>query len=295
MSRTRRFATGLGVGYLGLAITAVGGLWLTRFLLDELGRHEYGQWLVAIQALGYLTLLDLGITAILPREVATVTGNSKASEGGYDITAVVSQMSAIVIAQLPLVAAVCLLVVVLLPEQWETFRLPAAIVAAGFTFTFPLRVFHATLRGLQDLGYASAMVTLGWIVGTATTIVLILSGYGLSGLAVGWVTNQAIVATGSWVRLRVRFPEALPRPSMVSMEGTLGKVSRSLWASASQVAHVLQSGSDVLLVGALLGPAAVVPYVITGKLITLLSNLPAAAVPAVQPALSELRARMTQA
>ena len=290
MSRARRFTTGLGVGYFGLAIAAVCGLWVTRFLLDELGSYEYGLWLVAVQALGYLSLLDLGIQDILPREIATATGKSKGLEGGYDITAVVSQMSAIAIAQLPLVAAVSLLVVFLLPEQWETFRRPAVLVAGGFTLTFPFRIFHAALKGLQDLGYASAMVTLGWIAGAVTTVVLVAAGYGLSGVAVGWVTNQATVATGSWVRLRVRFPEALPRASMISVDGALGKVRRSLWASVSQVAHTLHNGSDVLMIGAVLGPAAAVPYVITGKLITLLRNLPSAAGLAVQPVLSELRA-----
>ena len=79
MSRTRRILGGTTFGYLHQAAIVLVGLWLTPFLLRQVGQHEYGLWLVVGQLLGYLTLLDLGVLAILPREVAFASGRANAT------------------------------------------------------------------------------------------------------------------------------------------------------------------------------------------------------------------------
>jgi O-antigen/teichoic acid export membrane protein len=66
-------------------------------------------------------------------------------------------------------------------------------------------------------------------------------------------------------------------------------LGRSAWISVSQVSQVLLNGTDLMVVAALLGPAAVVPYACTGKLVTVLANQPQAILQSAAPALSELR------
>ena len=62
------------------------------------------------------------------------------------------------------------------------------------------------------------------------------------------------------LRLAVRFPGAMPRRLVPRELGaTRDYVVRSVWVSVSQIAQVLLNGTDVMIVGALLGPAAVVP------------------------------------
>jgi O-antigen/teichoic acid export membrane protein len=68
-----------------------------------------------------------------------------------------------------------------------------------------------------------------------------------------------------------------------------GQLSRGAWISVSQVAQVLLTGTDVLVVGALIGPEAVVVYVCTGKLLSMLANQPQLLLQTALPALSELR------
>ena len=76
MSRTRRFLGGVAFGYANQALVTLVGLWLTTFLLLRLGQDDYGLWLVGTRILGYLMLLDLGVVALLPREVAFATGRA---------------------------------------------------------------------------------------------------------------------------------------------------------------------------------------------------------------------------
>ena len=79
------------------------------------------------------------------------------------------------------------------------------------------------------------------------------------------------------------------------LDAARAQLGRGVWVSVSQVAQVLLNGTDLLVIGALLGPTAVVPYACTGKLVTLLANQPQLFMQTALPALSELRASAPRA
>jgi O-antigen/teichoic acid export membrane protein len=118
----------------------------------------------------------------------------------------------------------------------------------------------------------------------------VLVGFGLPAMAAGWCTTQVAVVAASALRLPRRFPEAMPRRLAFGGTGSAkGYIARAFWVAVSQTAQVLLNGTDVIIIGALLGPAAVVPYACTGKLISVLANQPQAILQSAAPALSELR------
>ena len=73
-SRLRRFVAGLSLGYIHAVLTIAVGLWLTPFLLRHLGSHDYGLWLLGAQVLVFLSLMDIGIVQLIPRDVAVAAG-----------------------------------------------------------------------------------------------------------------------------------------------------------------------------------------------------------------------------
>jgi O-antigen/teichoic acid export membrane protein len=79
----------------------------------------------------------------------------------------------------------------------------------------------------------------------------------------------------------------LPR---LSREVVRGQLTRGAWVSVAQVAQALLGGSELLIIGKVLGPAAVVPYACTAKLIGFLANQPQLLMQAAAPALSEIKA-----
>jgi len=287
--RLQRFVSGLGLGYLHTILALVVGLWLTPFLLRQLGTHDYGLWLLASQVLVYLALMDLGVVALVPREVAFAVGQ------GAPVGDVVRRAMTLVAWQTPLVAVAAAVAVWLLPEDWELMRRPFAVVAAGFVLAFPLRIFTALLQGLQDLAFLGAVQVTAWIVGTVTTIALAVAGAGLYALAAGWVVAQLLPALVAWRRVAVSFPEALPRLGRASCQDTWQSLGRGTWISVAQVAQVLLSGTDLVVAGRLLGPEAIVPYACTSKLISLLANQPQLFMQMALPALSELRGSAARA
>lgn len=290
MTRTRRVIAGASYGYLHIVVVTVVGLWLTPFLLTRLGSADLGLWLVVQQALGYALLMDLGVVALLPREVAFATGRAGAGESHVSVADVVGRSAAVVLWQMPVVAIIGALAWLSIPDDLAALRGVAAALVIVFVVMFPLRIFQAVLTGLQDLGYVGRATLAGWAISTALMIGLVLGGYRLYALAVGWAAGQFLVALACGFRLRRHFRMALPlRLPWRSFEGVRDYVGRSIWISIAQVAQVLLHGSDLLIIVWVLGPVAVVPYACTGKLLSVLSNQPHLLMQSAAPALSEMR------
>jgi O-antigen/teichoic acid export membrane protein len=284
MSRTRRILGAAGVGYVHQAAVILVGLWLTPFLLARIGQHDLGLWLVTGQLLGYLALMDLGVLAILPREVAFASGHTAGRE---HINSLVAYVRGIVRWQVVGLAAICAGLWLLLPAAWAGLRWPLAWVLGAFVVAYPLRIPSAVLQGLQDLPYLAKAQMAGWAAGSAVTVLLVMFQWRLSALVAGWIVTLLVPAVAAVWRLRNTF-SWIDRGTAPAT-GT-SYFSRSIWVSVGQVAQVFLSGSDVLLIGRLLGAAAVVPYSCTGKLVTVFTNHPQLLMHAAQPALTELRA-----
>jgi O-antigen/teichoic acid export membrane protein len=287
-SRLSRFVGGLGLGYVHTAVTILVGLWLAPYLLGHLGSHHYGLWLVGAQVLIYLALMDFGVVQVLPRDIAIAAGRAN---GDYaELQAIVGQTARIVLWQVPAVAFAGLLVVWFLPTEWAELRWPLAIAVLIFVATFPLRVFNAALQGLQDLAFLGGIQLSAWLAGTIVTVAGVAGGIGLYSLALGWVTTQLVSAIGAWRRLMTRHSHVLPArlPPLV-LPAAKPQLQNGAWISVNQIAQVLLGGTDLVVIGTMLGPAAVVPYACTGKLMTMLANQPQMFMQMALPALSELR------
>jgi O-antigen/teichoic acid export membrane protein len=289
MSRSRRFLGGLWLGYASQILTMLTGLWMTPFLLRHLGQHDYGLWLVGLQLLAYLTLIDLGVVALLPRETAYATGRGGGIEGATDLPLIIGQTGRIVLWQTPIVLFAAVGAYIFMPSQWANLRYPLAWMLVAFVITFPLRIFQAVLRGLQDLKFLGAINIVTWLVTTAVTIALVWAGYALNALAVGWIIGQILSGAVHYVRLKVKFPAALPnRLPSTQWQQVRKQLTAGFWVSVAQMAQVMVNATDMLIVGRILGPSAVVPYACTGRLIMVLGNQPQMLMQAAAPGLCEM-------
>jgi O-antigen/teichoic acid export membrane protein len=289
-SRTHRFLGGLVMtyGYQGLLVLA--GFWLMPFYLRHIGQHDYGLWLVGTQLLTYLTLTDFGVVALLPLETAYATGRAGGSAKAEDLPEIVGRTARIVLFQFPIVMLLALVMWLMIPAQWHDLRGPLAVALLAFVVGFPLRILPALLQGLQDLAFGNGLQTMVWILSTVATVAMILAGWKLYALALGWLVTQVAMTPLYYYRLKTRFPGVLPRrlPPVVwsSVRTQLGKGS---WFSVAQVAQLLISNTDLLIIGRVLSPTAVVPYSFTGKLPGVLGNQASTLMHTAVPALSELK------
>jgi O-antigen/teichoic acid export membrane protein len=271
------------------------GLWLTPFLLRTLGSHDYGLWLLGAQAVLYLGLTDLGVVALVPRDVAAASGVG-AGDRQAAIQTTVAQVMRLTLMQMPLVVAMAAAVLWWLPRDWEALRGPLGVILLGFVLAFPFRVLLATLQGLQDLAFVGTIQITAWLAGVAATIAGALAGMGLYALSAGWVTTQVVTVAMAGRRLVRTFPDVLPRRlQRIPLLAMRDRIGRGGWVTLEQVAQLLLSGTEIVVIGRLLGPAAVVPYACTAKLMTLLANQPQMLMQLALPALSELRSSAPRA
>jgi O-antigen/teichoic acid export membrane protein len=290
MSRTKRFIGGVSFGYFNQALIMVAGLWLTPFLLHRLGQQEYGLWLVGTQVLTYLALMDWGVIALLPRATAYATGRAGGVDKATDLPEIIGQTARLVLWQTPLVLLIGAALWLSTTAQWPALRLPLGVIVLAFVVFFPLRIFQAVLRGIQDQAFLGKTQLYAWVVAQALIIGLVWRGVGLEALAAGWVITQLLLVGMQWRRLRKRFPQILPaRLPSLTWTKARAHLTQGGWVSLMQIAETLLNGTDLFIIGLLLGPAAVVPFVCTGKLITVLANQPQMLIQSAAPALSEMR------
>jgi O-antigen/teichoic acid export membrane protein len=289
MSRTARIFRGLGAFYAGQFLVLLVGLWTTRFILERVGKADYGLWLIGQQILTYLALTEFGLLTLVPREIGKLTGQLGADPTGA-LQAYVNQTAHLLLWLMPVVGAAAATVWFFLPEQWEPLRTPLGVALVSFTMLFPLRLLPAALSGGQDWLFSSIAGTLGWLIGTGMSVGLLLAGLGLDSLAWGWLAGQATTTIACGLRLAAKFPHLLPRhlPALrwSAVRPHLGDAG---WASLNSVAVVLFNATDLFLIGRLLGPEAVVPYACTLRLIQALGTYAQSAMQMSLPALAEAR------
>jgi len=295
MSRSRRFLGGLALNYGYQGMLMMAGLLLTPFYLRRIGQHDYGLWLVGTQLLTYLSLTDFGVVALLPQETAYATGRAGSVGKATDLPDIIGQTARVVFYQLPVVIAVALAMWIAIPADWLGLRGPLAIVLAGFVLAFPLRILPALLQGLQDLTFTGGMQILTWLMSMGLTVWMVTRGWSLYALAIGWLVTQTIATPFYLYRLWKKFPGVLPRrlpPLSTSMSRR--QLGKGFWISVAQVAELLMSNTDLLIIGKLLGPAAVVPYACTAKLINVLANQANILMHTATPGLCEMKTAESQ-
>lgn len=289
MSRSKSALGGAFLGYLYHGSTLLVGLWLTPFYLRTLGPHDYGIWISGLQVLAFLLLADLGVTAVLPRDVAHAHGKER-TEGSFELELLLGQTAEAVLRQTVLIGVLTAGIFLFSHKITPGLRGPIGLVLLVFVATYPLRIFPQTLQGLQDFTFLGSSRLWIWAVSTGLTVLLLMLGFRFYALAWGWCTQEIGGNLICITRLRRIRPELLSIETWRNRGSVGWKVlRRGLWVSVSQVATFLTSGMDVIIVARMLGPAMVVTYSCTAKLIWVLQNQPQMLANFALPGISQMR------
>jgi len=290
MSRTRSFLGGAMFAYIYQGSMMIIGLWLTPFYLHHLGTKDYGVWLVGLQVLTFLLLIDFGIIGVVPRDVAHAAGLELVEPGCEKLAVLIAQTVKIVLAQTGMMALAALGVFLYRPVATAGLRGPIGLVLLVFTLSYPLRLFPAVLQGLQDLKFLGQLRLVLWALSTAVAVVLLMLGARFYALACGWCLQQIGHDLVAGVRLRRLRPELFTRQAWEKAGSIEWRwFTRGFWISVGQAAYTLVAGTDVLIIAWALGPATVVVYSCTAKLIMVLQNQPQTVAAVALPGLSHMK------
>ena len=290
MSRTRSFFNGVMFAYVYQACAMAIGLWLTPFYIRMLGTHDYGIWLVGLQLLTFLLLCDFGVLGVVSRDVAHANGLEQSQPGSGHLPMLIGETIKVVLIQTCVIGLVALGLFLYLPSARGAVRGPVGLILLVFVLSYPLRLFPVVLQGLQDLKFLGQLRLWLWAVSTVLAVVLLLLGARFYALAWGWCLQQIGHDLIAFLRMRRLRPDLLSVDNW-NKTGPLQWrwFTRGFWVSISQLAYALVAGTDLLIVGRFLGPATVVVYSCTIKLIAILQNQPQILASVALPGLSHLK------
>ncbi|HKO47028.1 MAG TPA: lipopolysaccharide biosynthesis protein [Polyangiaceae bacterium] len=289
--RVRRAAWAYLAGVLYTIATILAGFVATPILLRLLGGERLGSFRVMGEWLGYLTVVDVGLTSALPvfllRAYSGTDPHAPRALTRYGLR-LMSAVAAIVMLPLGLLFTwFCPRLIPVSASMVGELRL-AALITLGSILLYPIGIFRANLEVTQR-GY---VVTLGLLAQSLVTTGLGLGlaylGFRLPGQALASVLGL-VVASLIWA-WSVR--RAMPPGVAASPLPTRSALWRTSWPFAlSGMGNRLNVMTDSMVVAAFLGPIAVTTLFLTQRVISLAGGQVNGLAVVSWPALLELRAR----
>jgi O-antigen/teichoic acid export membrane protein len=185
-SRTRNFIRSLGAGYISIAVNIAYTAASVPLALHYLGKEQFGLWALAQQIMGYLILLDLGVTSAVARFVADYKDDVQGGEYGSLLLtgAMVFAVQGMLIAAAGIGFSFFAPFLFAVPEPLAAeFRnvLIVITILAGVSVAF--RSIEAPLWAFQriDMAYTMKIITL--ILGFASLWVGFHCGWGIYSFA----------------------------------------------------------------------------------------------------------------
>ena len=249
-----------------LAGTAVGlivGFFLMPFVVHRIGLTGFGIWMLVNSFVGYMGLLDLGLSPTLIKKSAELLAKDDISELNHTVSTIfifyllIGAIVGIVIFGLGFVLPNVFNVP---PEDINTFKVVLWIVGLQAGLSFPMAIWSGLTCGLQDFHFVNGIAIITNLLKAALTILLLISGFGLISLIwlgfglslVSWLAGMF------WVRRRI--PHLRIRASQFKWARIRGLARFSGIMFIGGIAGRILFESDRIIIGLFLPLASITIY-----------------------------------
>jgi O-antigen/teichoic acid export membrane protein len=295
MSRLKNFSRNLATSYLQLGVNVIYSLVSVPLILHWLPKTEFGLWVLLVQIMGYMALVDLGMTAAVSRLL--VDHKDERANGNYgsllQTAALVSLAQAAIIFLLVMLAAPLLAGLMKIPAEHEkVFILLLRMQGIITAFNFLFRPFSLMLYAHQRMDVQACNDMLNLLGSLGLLVLFLTRGGGIS----AFIYANAIMAVCSpfflfWNCRRLGF---LPRA------GEWGRISRQIFREALNygtsvfffnLGSQMLMASQTIVVSRALGFESAAVWSIGSKMFNLAVPLVCRPNGAALPGLYEMQAR----
>ena len=294
MALPRRFRRNVVSNYAVVGCSLIVALVTTPILARALGPAEYGIWVLVASFVLYLELLDFGFSAATAKYVAAHDADERP-----DLVASTLTTSLYTLCLPGLVAlGIGLAIAGLFPTIFEVApsvrsaaQLLIIVLAVDLAISVPSDTFGAALIGLQRFDLINITLIAVTVAQAVAWAVVLYFGGGL--VALGAVT-AGISSLGQGARflfVRRLVPGLSLRPKRFDRSLVRPFAGLSMWFALRDVAQVVRSRIDTVVVGLLLGVAAAGVYGVGQKLALIIERLSYPVVTTFFPYSAELMAR----
>jgi O-antigen/teichoic acid export membrane protein len=264
-SLTRRASLTAVASLLDYFVRAAVSLVVTPILVRGLGAPLFGAWEMLSRLTGYMSAADGRPTEALRLLVARHQGPADAAIRRRFVGAAL-MVWLIMLPLVLLVGAALVFVVVprlvrVTPELGGDVQRATALLIGAFVATGLGAIPESVLRGM-NLGYKRMGVQAALnVLGGALAALFVWYGLALSGMGLSMIARTAVAALVFYLLARrhvAGFGSA--RPAAQDVRTVFGM---SMWLSLGDVIAKIGLASDVLVLGAIAGPAVVATYALT--------------------------------
>jgi O-antigen/teichoic acid export membrane protein len=256
--------------WIGLAGTAMVGIFLTPFMLHKLGDSGYGLWVLASAFTGYYGILDLGLRSAILRYVARYAAVKDWENLGRVLTTALLAYAAIsvVMVFVTIVAAWKFEIWFHVAHDWAgSSKLLLLIFGIGSAVGVPLGAFAGVLEGLQKFTLLNIVQVISSALRALLIVICLSSGYGLVTLAMITVgVNLAGSLTYAAVAYRT-FPQLTVRWSNAQLSTFRTLAGFGIVVFWIGIAQQLRFQTDAVVIGGFVSVQAITLFAVGGKLI----------------------------
>lgn len=275
----------LAFSYTNFSIAFVNGILIVPIYLNYIDTTLYGAWLATGNIITWLTIADPGTSNVTIQRIARTVGRMNHHMLPYLVS------SSIVISFLA--SSICLLAgfvvsgyigsimnlddTTILSETILAFRIAmVAVTIALFEYSI-----YAILVGMQQQFYTGVSRTIGRLTGIVVSIVMVMKGYGIAGIATGVLVTNALS-----LLLNITF--LVTRNTGMKWSGRYFKAYVRIFSLTffSRVFSTVYENIDLILVSRILNPAVVAQLEITRRPMKYLQGFLVAPSQSLMPTLS---------
>lgn len=275
MSLAKKLIRGSAISLAEQALKVVMMFITTPLMVRHLGEQDYGFWIVALAIIGYLHLLDLGVSFSGTRFLGQAIGAGNTVKYEESIRILNYLFIRIALAVVVFTLALSLVIPAWLPQDAILVEVRWLILALGLAtaLRFSTRLFEVVLKShvrYDLLGIAAIVKT---IVQGVCLIYFLSRGYGLEALLAIFILTDLLdqillFGFSRMVSPASRLGIALQRPPQLAPF-----LRYSLSAMMANLGHHLRNGVDPLIIGHFSGLHLVPVYSIGARFLTLFTDV----------------------
>ncbi|MEA1926827.1 MAG: lipopolysaccharide biosynthesis protein [Candidatus Auribacterota bacterium] len=294
--RAHRVALGSLISFAGNIINIFGRVFLVPLFLKSWGTERYGEWLTLFAAVGYMSMLDLGIQNYVINKLNQCYSTGRSREYGYVLR---SALKVSVIS----CSLIILLIAVILPllplGKWFHFTqtghslvvLVTCLLAVQIVARIPSGIITGLYRTMGEFHRGAILVNIKVIMVFLITGAALISGGGFAILALLQLVPILVITLYVFRDMRRRHPEI-----KLGFKGGSMKKGFSFLLPASpffliRISTLTVFSGSTMIVATQLGPAVVAVFSTLRTLAHVTKQIPQAINIALWPELTSLEAR----
>ncbi len=269
MSRTKSFIRGFASTTAQKILTKLIGLVVTPIVLSYLDKTEYGIWVIIGSVLGYMGLMDFGITGA----TTAIVAKSNTPQREAHINTIINNAFALQIIIGLLIIIFGIAFSSYFPTMFnignyskENAWLVFVMAIIGYGISFPPKSLKGLIRARQMISLAVWLEFILFIIVTALNLYLLSLNFGLMALPLGTITVRLLAYPVYIHFAKKSYPQLHFDFSLIKLKHMKEIFGVSAYWFVGMIAAMVIYSTDTILIGIFMSTAMVTMYALTFRL-----------------------------